>query len=75
MTLKEYFDDPERPTFYRFGRIIDAYIVSKIGMGVLDIADQDYSSLHEDWDGTQEHAEQIAAEILADEFGFLAEED
>lgn len=67
MNIKDYFYDPKRPTFFRFGRIMDAYVSSVAGIGLLDLADQDYSSLHEEWDGSHEDAERIAREILASE--------
>lgn len=70
-TIRQYFSDPERPTFLRFGVLIDQRIGERIGercgLGLLDLADQDYSSLHEDWDGTEAHAYEIADEILAEE--------
>jgi len=39
---------------------------------VLDLPDQDYSSLHEDWDGTDRQIVDMAKEILEEE-GFYAE--
>ena len=76
MELAQYFTCPNRPTFLQFGKLVNARIESRIGLGILDLPDQDYSSLHEDWDGTVEHANEIADEILADEgFDFDEEDD
>lgn len=70
-TIREYFTDPDRPTFLRFGALINRHIIERAGIGLLDLADQDYGSLHEDWDGTDAHAIEIADEILEEE-GFDA---
>ena len=74
MELQDYFGDPDRPTFLTFGKLVNARLVKRCGLGVLDLPDQDYSSLHEDWDGTKEHAFEIADEILEEE-GFDFEEE
>lgn len=74
MELAQYFTDPDRPTFLEFGKLVDARLVKRCGLGILDLPDQDYSSLHEDWDGTEEHANDIADEILEEE-GFGLDED
>jgi hypothetical protein len=67
MSLAEYFTDPDRPTFLQFGKLVNARIESRCGLGILDLPDQDYSSLHEEWDGTVQHACDIADEILEEE--------
>lgn len=71
MELEQYFTDPDRPTFLEFGKLVNARLVKRCGLGILDLPDQDYSSYHEDWDGSEEHANDIADEILEEEgFGF-----
>jgi hypothetical protein len=74
MELAEYFTCPDRPTFLQFGKLVNARIESRCGLGILDLPDQDYSSLHEDWDGTVQHACDIADEIL-EEAGFVNPDD
>lgn len=74
MELAQYFTDPTRPTFLRFGKLVNARLEERCGLGILDLPDQDYSSLHEDWDGTVEHANEIADEILEEE-GFDFDDD
>ena len=75
MTIKDYFDDPERPGFYSFGRRIDAALVDKCGLGALDLPDQDYSSHFEDCDRDEagcipdNEIDRIRDEIL-EEVGF-----
>lgn len=74
MELAEYFTCPDRPTFLQFGKLVNARIEARCGLGILDLPDQDYSSLHEDWDGTVQHACDIADEILEEE-GFSNPDD
>ena len=66
-TLQEYFTDEDRPTFLTFGKKVNAALIRRSGVGVLDLADQDYSSLHEEWDGTDKDIWRIADEILESE--------
>jgi hypothetical protein len=67
ITIREYFTDPDHPTFLRFGALVNRQLVERCGLGVLDLPDQDYSSLHEEWDGTDRHAFEMADEILENE--------
>lgn len=69
MTIADYFTDADRPGFLAFGQKLDAEMIGRIGLGVLDIADQDYSALYEDFDGSDEMIADIVSDILADEFG------
>lgn len=69
MTIADYFTDADRPGFLDFGQRVDAEMTRRIGMGVLDIADQDYSALFEDFDGSDDMVRDIVSDILADEFG------
>jgi len=72
MDVIEYFTCPDRPTFLSFGKKINYALTRICGLGVLDLPDQDYSSLHEDWDGTDRQIVDMAKEILEEE-GFYAE--
>lgn len=67
MQITDYFTCSERPGFLAFGKKMEAALVGKCGLGVLDLPDQDYSSLFEDWDGTDEAIDDMAQEILEDE--------
>jgi hypothetical protein len=73
-TLEEYFGDPDRPTFLTFGKKINTALVRLCGLGVFDLADQDYSSLHEDWDETDAQIWEMARDILEEE-GFDFDEE
>lgn len=66
-SITEYFTDPERPEFVNFGKKMEKALVLRCGFGVLDLPDQDYSSLFEDWDGTDEMIGEMADEILEEE--------
>lgn len=65
--LQNYFGDPRRPTFITFGKKINAALTRLSSLGVFDLPDQDYSSLHEDWDGTDQQIWEMAREILEEE--------
>jgi ethanolamine utilization protein EutQ (cupin superfamily) len=67
MRIEEYFSDPARPEFITFGKLIDKRIRRRCGIGLMDLADQDYSSLFEDWDGSKEMAYEMADDILEEE--------
>lgn len=67
MRIEEYFTCSERPGFLAFGKKMERALVSKCGLGVLDLPDQDYSSLFEEWDGSDEAIDDMAQEILEEE--------
>lgn len=45
---KDYFNDPERPGFLEWGLEVDRLLVATLTLGVLDLPDQDYSSMFAD---------------------------
>lgn len=67
MRIEEYFTCPERPGFLAFGKKMERALVNRCGLGVLDLPDQDYSSMFEDWDGSDEAIADMADDILAEE--------
>lgn len=69
MDFQEYFTCPDRPDFLKFGTLVNKRLENKCGLGILDLPDQDYTSLHEEWDGSEEHAYDMADEIL-EELGY-----
>lgn len=62
-TARDYFNDPSRPRFLEWGLKIDRLLNLNLGLGVLDLPDQDYSAMFED--GMRETA--VVAHII-DEF-------
>lgn len=71
MTIDDYFNDPERPGFLEWGQAVNKLALDAINMGVLDIADQDYSAMFED-DMTPEEA---WADVAESEFGIGIDDD
>lgn len=48
MKPTDYFTCPDRPGFLAWGLAVDKALTQRIGLGVLDLPDQDYSSMYED---------------------------
>lgn len=46
--LYSYYYDPDRPGFLEFAEAVNKIAEQKIGMGILDLPDQDYSSFFAD---------------------------
>lgn len=67
MRIEDYFTCSDRPRFLEFGKKMEAALVDRCGLGVLELPDQDYSSLFEDWDGSDDHIGAMAEEILENE--------
>ena len=63
-TARDYFNDPSRPGFLKWGLKIDELCFCTFGLGVLDLPDRDYSAAFAD--GLR--PTQVLAEII-DEFG------
>lgn len=63
-TARDYFTCPKRPGFLAWGLKVDEILERTIGMGILDLPDQDYSAMYED--GMRPSA--VVAKII-DDFG------